>query len=402
MLFFFKYLAFVINSAGGLYSLFAQNPDWFTVHILLPVGISFYTFQSMSYTIDIYRGVTKPERNFGLFALYVSFFPQLVAGPIERSTSLLPQLKANHSFDYQEVADGLKLMAWGFFKKLVIADRLAVYVDAVFAEPSKYHGVTLVVGSVLFYYQLYCDFSGYSDIAVGAAQTMGIKLNRNFTRPFLAKTMAEKWRRWHISLGEWFRDYLYMPLKSVPILRNNPSILIVLTWLLIGLWHGANWTFVTWGLLSGLYLVVSYKTKKIRIALVDKFRLDSIRFIYNAFKILTTFLLSAFTIIFFRSPTMGDAFTYFYGMTTSFNLSLSAVIPVEFGRYNLLMAFIFVVAMEIVQSYQEYLWQAKGIRLRAALLELPTGLRLFIYALLLLSIVMFGVFEANEYIYFQF
>lgn len=267
-LFLFKYFNFfnasikeMLNAAGLGYNVPALS-------LLLPVGISFYTFQALGYTIDVYRGTREPERHFGIFALFVSFFPVLLSGPIERSTTLLPQLWKKVDFNYDRVTDGLKLMAWGFFQKLVIADRLGVYVNMVYNDPQKIDGLPLLLATYFFAVQIYCDFSGYTDIAIGTAQVMGYDLIPNFRRPFYAQNIAELWRRWHISLISWLRDYLYITLggNRVPRWRLYLNIMIVFT--LSGLWHGAQWTLVIWGALNGVLIGLG----RITLGLRDRIR----------------------------------------------------------------------------------------------------------------------------------
>jgi alginate O-acetyltransferase complex protein AlgI len=264
ILFVFKYLNFFNNSVRDLLAIFGVNYTVPVLNLLLPVGISFYTFQALSYTIDVYRGIRDPERHFGMFALYVSFFPTLLSGPIERSTRLLPQLYRKVEFNYDRVVNGLILMAWGFFQKLIIADRLAQYVSLVYSDPHLFKGLPLLFATYFFAIQVYCDFSGYTDIAIGTAQVMGYELMPNFRRPFFADSIGELWRRWHISLISWFRDYLYIPLggNKRGKLRWHLNTLLVFT--LSGLWHGAQWTFVTWGAMNGLLIVVSRLTVKSR------------------------------------------------------------------------------------------------------------------------------------------
>ena len=254
VLFVFKYLGFFSAALSAV----AGTGDW-SLDVLLPVGISFYTFQTLGYTIDVYRRDREPERDLVRFALYVSFFPQLVAGPIERSTRLLPQLEKTHRFDVDRVLSGLGLMLWGLFKKMVIADRAARIVDVVYADPAQFQGPTIVVATYAFAFQIYCDFSGYSDIAVGAARVMGYDLMENFDRPYAAVSIRDFWRRWHISLSTWFRDYLYIPLGGKK--RRLRSIFVV--FLLSGLWHGANWTFVVWGAYHGVLLVITLAVARV-------------------------------------------------------------------------------------------------------------------------------------------
>jgi len=250
LLFFFKYWNFFSGETRALLDSWNIMADVPTFQLLLPVGISFYTFQTLSYTIDVYNGKLEPEKNLGRFALYVSFFPQLVAGPIERATHLLPQLRQTFDFDYQRVVSGLQQMLWGFFKKVVIADRLAVYVNEIYASPGDENGLALLLATYFFAFQIYCDFSGYSDIAIGAARVMGYDLMENFRTPYLSKSIREFWSRWHISLSTWFRDYLYIPLggNRVPQVRWFLNLFIV--FVVSGFWHGANWTFLIWGALQ--------------------------------------------------------------------------------------------------------------------------------------------------------
>ncbi|MCE7945771.1 MAG: MBOAT family protein, partial [Chlorobi bacterium CHB1] len=249
-----------MHKTSGRGNIFYEFPLF---DILLPVGISFYTFQTLSYTIDVYRSEKTPERNFIKFALYVTFFPQLVAGPIERSTRLLPQFDHEHKFDANRVVSGLRLMLWGFFKKLVIADRLALYVNEVYNNPADYTGLPVIIATYFFAFQIYCDFSAYSDIAIGAARVLGFDLMKNFRQPYLAQSIGEFWKRWHISLSTWFRDYLYIPLGGNRVSRLRWYVNLMAVFLISGLWHGANWTFVVWGALHGSYFVLSLLTQKL-------------------------------------------------------------------------------------------------------------------------------------------
>jgi alginate O-acetyltransferase complex protein AlgI len=270
ILFLFKYFNFFNDTLREVSKFAGLAYDVPALRILLPVGISFYTFQALGYVIDVYRGTRKPERNFGMFALYVSFFPVLLAGPIERSTTLLPQLYEKMEFDYQRITDGLKLIAWGAFQKLVIADRLSMYVNQVYNNPHAHTGLPLLLASYFFIIQVYCDFSGYTDIAIGTAQVMGYKLIPNFRRPYFAQTLGELWRRWHISLISWFRDYLYIPMggNRVPRSRFYFNMMVVFT--VSGLWHGAQWTFVIWGAMNGVFLIISRMTQKARLFIRER------------------------------------------------------------------------------------------------------------------------------------
>lgn len=307
LLFTFKYFNFFSVSLGDLLGVLRPTYEPPYLEVLLPIGISFYTFQTLSYTIEVYRGNQRPERHLGRFALYVAFFPQLVAGPIERPGNLLPQLSRRHEFDYVRVRDGLMLMLWGMFKKVVVADRLAVVVDHVYGTPERYPGLILTIGTVFFAFQIYCDFSGYSDIAIGAARVMGINLMRNFNRPYAARSIADFWRRWHISLSTWFRDYVYIPLggNRVRIARWFINLMVVFT--VSGLWHGANWTFVIWGALHGSYYIIAWLTHKPRAQLAQRVGLARFPGVHGALQVAATFALVCVGWVFFRADTLADA-----------------------------------------------------------------------------------------------
>lgn len=300
ILFVFKYFNFFSQSFADLMSRFMISVNPVTLKLLLPVGISFYTFQTLSYVIDVYRGNEKAEKNFGIYATFISFFPQLVAGPIERTRNLLPQIKSEKKFDYEMAAYGLKLMAWGFFKKLVIADVAARYVDEAFSNIEACTGLDLMFASVFFVFQVYCDFSGYSDIAIGSARLLGIKLMTNFRQPFFATGIKDFWGRWHLSLSTWFRDYLYIPLGGNRCSRLRRDINLMITFLCSGLWHGANWTYVFWGGLNGIGQIIEEK-------LFSKKRTGSISKIISG---VVVFIFWNFTMVFFRADTIGDALSY--------------------------------------------------------------------------------------------
>lgn len=247
VLFFFKYFNFIGESITDILSMFSIDMHPMTVSLLLPVGISFYTFQTLSYVIDVYRGDTEAEHHFGIYAVFISFFPQLVAGPIERTNNLLPQMKSEKTFDYNMAIYGARQMLWGFFKKLAVADVVAVYVDNAYADLASCTGFDLCMAIFLFTVQIYCDFSGYSDIAIGTAKLLGVNLVKNFSSPYFAVSVKEFWSRWHISLSAWFRDYVYIPLGGNRCSKTRHYLNLLITFLISGLWHGANWTFVAWG-----------------------------------------------------------------------------------------------------------------------------------------------------------
>jgi D-alanyl-lipoteichoic acid acyltransferase DltB (MBOAT superfamily) len=263
-----------------------------TLDLILPVGISFYTFQTLSYVVDVYRGDVNVENNLGIYAAYISFFPQLVAGPIERARNLLPQIKGQKKFNYEQATYGLKLIAWGLFKKMLIADMLSPYVDKVFSEVGSYEGLSLVVASVFFSIQIYCDFSGYSDMAVGIAKLFGIDIMFNFRAPYFAKSVREFWSRWHISLSTWFRDYVYIPLGGNRCTKLRNSFNLMITFLVSGLWHGANWTFIVWGGIHGVAQIIEKRFVKKKYGIIG-----------NMF----VFALVVVAFVFFRAETISDA-----------------------------------------------------------------------------------------------
>jgi alginate O-acetyltransferase complex protein AlgI len=307
MLAFFKYFNFANENLASLAKFIGWNYPIHNLAIILPIGLSFHTFQSLSYTIEVYRGHQKAERHFGYLALYVMYYPQLVAGPIERPQNILHQLHTEQHFEYQRVADGLKRMAWGMFKKIVVADRMVLFVNPVYSDPTGYNGPALVFATLAFAIQIYCDFSGYSDIALGAAQVMGVELMKNFDHPYFARSISEFWRRWHISLSTWFRDYVYIPLGGKRVPKPRWAFNLFVTFLISGLWHGANWTYIIWGALHGLYLVFFAFTEPFWSHLSVLTRLERLPGLKIVISTLTTFLLVTFAWIFFRASSLTEA-----------------------------------------------------------------------------------------------
>lgn len=397
ILFAFKYANFFNESIQAVlqqFNIFYGFPgfDW-----LLPVGISFYTFQSMSYTIDVYRGEKEPERRFTTFALYVAFFPQLVAGPIERSVRLLPQLDRTVRFDYDRLISGLRLMLWGFFKKVVIADRLAIYVNQVYNSPGEYQGFTLLLATYFFAFQIYCDFSGYSDIAIGTARIMGYDLMLNFRQPYFSQSISEFWKRWHISLSSWFKDYLYIPLGGNRVSKPRWYFNLLAVFLVSGLWHGANWTFALWGFLHGFYLVFSIWTQKAREAMAGLLKIDRFPLLQRGLKIFLTFHLVCFAWVFFRANSVAEAFLILRNLLRlDFSPAGLAAINVALGWGELLIALGSILLLEVY-----HLLERTG-RLKILVLGQPRTFRWAIYYALILGIVFFGVFNHTEFIYFQF
>ncbi len=408
LLFSFKYFNFFNDSARAFfnhYNIFYNVP---TFNVLLPVGISFYTFQTLSYTIDIYRGKKEPEKHFGIFALYVAFFPQLVAGPIERSTSLLPQFLKKHDFDYKRITDGLKLILWGFFKKLVIADRLAILVNQVYNNPTEYNGVFLIFATYFFAFQIYCDFSAYSDIAIGSAQIMGIRLMDNFKRPYFSKSISEFWKRWHISLSTWFRDYLYISLGGNRVTRWRWYYNLIIVFLISGLWHGANWTFLIWGALHGTYILMSIWTAGLRKKITYFIGIEKLPTMHKYLKIFITFHLVLFAWIFFRANSLSDAVYIVSNLLSDIWFVIKNVTELGSGKGILgsfdlgldISGIIIAILSILLMQFVHVLQRRKGIRFRLA--EKPIWFRWAIYYVLIFGIVSFGVFNQTQFIYFQF
>ncbi len=394
LLFSFKYFNFFNNSLRALFEDFHIVYPIPVLNVLLPVGISFYTFQTLSYTIDVYLGKQEPEHHLGIFALYVSFFPQLVAGPIERSTNLLPQFYKTHDFNYRRITDGLKLMAWGFFKKVVIADRLAVYVNEVYNHPHDYTGWPILMATYFFAFQIFCDFSGYSDIAIGSAQVMGYSLMKNFNRPYFSKSISEFWKRWHISLSSWFRDYLYIPLGGNRVVKWRWYYNLFIVFLISGLWHGANWTFVVWGALHGFYLLFSIWTKSLRMRVAEFFKMDRHPSFYKFIQIGITFHLVLFSWIFFRANSISDAFLLLKNIFIfrGFHIVLYPIITREY----MLIALLSIGVMELVHTLQ------RRFNLLSVISSRPLTIRWTFYFGIVFIILFFGQLNSNQFIYFQF
>jgi len=391
----FKYFNFLNMNIEALANFLDWNYSPKILGILLPIGLSFHTFQSLSYVIEVYRKKQKAERNFGIYSLYVMFYPQLVAGPIERPYNMLHQFYEKHKFESKRVSEGLLLMLWGFFKKVVIADRLAILVDVVYNNPSNYSGFPLILATVFFAFQIYCDFSGYSDIAIGAARVMGFSLMTNFRRPYYSKSIGEFWRRWHISLSTWFRDYVYIPIGGSRVSVPRWYFNLFIVFLVSGLWHGASWTFVLWGALHGIYMIFSVMTSQIRKKFVKLTKLNLFPKIHSFFQILITFILVCLGWVFFRAENLDDVYyilTHFFS-DFSFNI---LNIPLGLDIYDLIIAFFSILIMEFVQIIQEHKGIGKFLSAR------PSWFRWSLYLALILWILLFGVFINKEFIYFQF
>jgi D-alanyl-lipoteichoic acid acyltransferase DltB (MBOAT superfamily) len=385
----FKYFNFINLNIGFLLQKFNYHNPIPYLSILLPIGLSFHTFQAMSYTIEVYRGNQKAEKHFGIYALYVMFYPQLVAGPIERPQNILPQIHSKHSFSYDMMVSGLKLMLWGFFKKLVIADRLAIFVSSVFNNPDLHNGTTIVIASVFFGIQIYCDFSGYTDIAIGCAKTMGFDLMKNFERPYFAANIQEFWRRWHISLSTWFRDYLYFPLGGNRVSAGRRYLNLFIIFLVSGVWHGANYTYIIWGALHGLYCVVYVIIKPwLRKTPENKTATALMR----TGNIVLTFTLVTFAWIFFRANTVADAFTLIKHIK-----SFGARPFIGDGISNFAHSILAVLILFAVEYKMEYLPQKFNFFTSPNIVVRWGAMAATVFMILIL-----GVFNGGQFIYFQF
>lgn len=385
---FFKYYNFFLDNFIASFSFFGMEIKANSLNIILPVGISFYTFQTLSYSIDVYRKKMHATKDFVAFSAFVSFFPQLVAGPIERATHLLPQFKRERKFNYSEAVIGSKQILWGLFKKMVIADNCAYYANIIFDGSDAFSGSTLLLGAIFFTFQIYGDFSGYSDIAIGTARLFGFNLMRNFSYPYFSRNIAEFWRRWHISLSTWFRDYLYIPLggsrgSKVQQIRN-----VFIVFIVSGFWHGANWTFVFWGFLNALYFIPLMLAKKNRQYLdivASESYLPSFK---ELFKILITFLLTVFAWIFFRAENLGHAFAYIKGIASSSIFKIPEIRPTDL----FILMFMFMV-LEWFGRKREF-----------PLIHLFFKSKIFRWSFYILLILITIIFSGKqqEFIYFQF
>jgi D-alanyl-lipoteichoic acid acyltransferase DltB (MBOAT superfamily) len=396
----FKYFNFLNANLHSIAEVFHWPYDIPPLNIILPIGLSFHTFQAMSYTIEVYRGNQRAERHLGIYALYVMFFPQLVAGPIERPQNLLHQFYEKHQFEYERVTSGLKRMAWGLFMKVVIADRLARYVNVVYNDPLSFQGLTLVVATIFFAFQIYCDFAGYSHMAIGAAEVMGFKLMRNFDRPYLSKSISEFWSRWHISLSSWFRDYVYIPLGGNRVARPRWYYNLFITFLLSGLWHGANWTFVIWGALNGFYLIFALVTKNARDSLSRAVGLASRPRLHDTVKVLTTFALACFAWIFFRAHSLSDALHVIRASVArpTMHQLLPDILRAEgITKIELGFSFLLIAGLMTFELLSTRISVAHKFRMQPAWVRWPA------YYAVCMAIWLLGIStEAKAFIYFQF
>lgn len=404
ILFYFKYINFALGLLGSILSYMRIEIVLPQYDILLPVGISFFTFQSIGYVIDVYRKETYAEKNFIKYALFVSFFPQLVAGPIERSKNLLKQLAIPQKFSYDNFREGFLMMLWGYFQKMVIADRIAIFVDVVYDNLDVYHGWYVIVATILFAFQIYCDFSGYSTIAIGAARILGISLMENFDAPYLATSVSAFWRRWHISLTSWFRDYVYIPLggNRKGAVRKNLNILIV--FFLSGLWHGASLAFVLWGVLNGLYQVVGQVIKPVKNRLLDLCQISQEKFASKIVKVVITFALVDFAWLFFRAGSISTAKNAILSMISINNFWIlfdGSLYKLGLSEKNFMVLIISLVILLVVD-----LLKVKGVCVRKEILGQDYWFRCLTIIVAVISILIFGIWGNMEhnagFIYFQF
>jgi D-alanyl-lipoteichoic acid acyltransferase DltB (MBOAT superfamily) len=385
----FKYYNFFAESFASALNNVGLNVNPWILKVILPVGISFYTFHGLSYVIDIYKNRIKAEKNFIDYSLFVSFFPLLVAGPIERATHLLPQIKKRRTFDYAKLVDGLRQILWGLFKKIVIADQCAEHANVVFNNYGDYSSLGLLAGSVFFSIQIYCDFSGYSDIAIGTARLFGFDLLRNFAFPYFSRNIAEFWRRWHISLSSWFKDYLYIPLggSNVGMWMKVRNILII--FLVSGFWHGANWTFIIWGFLNALYIMPSiiFNTNRKNLEIVAQGKI--LPTLKEFFSIVTTFFLAVFAWIFFRAENLYHA-VHFISRLVSFR-SFTTDLKV---RGDLIVLILFFAVVEWLGREEQFALAKFGLTWKRPL-------RYTLYLVLIITLFWFGGKE-QQFIYFEF
>jgi D-alanyl-lipoteichoic acid acyltransferase DltB (MBOAT superfamily) len=403
---FFKYYNFLNDTLTSVLGWAGAANPIPAIDILLPIGLSFHIFQSLSYTIEVYRGHQEPERHFGYYALYVMFYPQLVAGPIERPQNILHQLHTPHALEYDRVVAGLQLMAWGFFKKVVIADRLSAFVAGPYASPELYPGISLSLATIAFAFQIYCDFSGYSDIAIGAAQVMGIRLMTNFRQPYFSRSIAEFWKRWHISLSTWFRDYVYISMGGNRVAPPRWFFNLFITFLVSGLWHGAAWTFVIWGGLNGIYLIVGVLKDKWLASRRPQGSAVQPGFLARWRAVLLTFTLTCIAWVFFRAESLSDALLILRRLPVGL-----AELPTQLGDRGFIRQYIMlgqgredvlVAAAALAVLFVVELWQQRE-PVRQKVATWPPVARYALYYAAVVGILLFGAFnQSQSFIYFQF
>lgn len=403
---FFKYFTFFLNNINAILAKVNMQIINNPFDIILPVGISFYTFQALSYTMDVYRGELKAEKNFAKYALFVSFFPQLVAGPIERSTNLMHQIndiEKTSKWNGRRSLSGFLQMIWGFFLKLVVADRLAILVNEVFNNYQNYEGFQIVVAAIFFAFQIYCDFNSYSNIAIGCARIYGIDLMKNFNAPYFSQSIAEFWRRWHISLSTWFRDYLYIPLGGNRKGQIRKYINIIIVFLVSGLWHGASWNYVIWGGIHGVYQVIGRLLMPIRNTIVKMLNIDRDSWTHKIYKVLCTFILVDFAWIFFRANSATAAIEMIKSIFKSANVWIffdQSIYNLGLGRVEFWISILALLMVLLVSSIQT------KVNIYEKFCEQKIGVQIGMVAVAVTIILIYGVYgpsyEASQFIYFQF
>lgn len=403
ILLFFKYINMALTTLSGIQHLFGMQQSVLELKIVVPVGISFFTFAAVSYTIDVYRRAVNVQHNFAKFALFVAFFPFIVSGPIQKSKDFLPQLDEPHAFDYRRVKKGIMLMGFGFFQKLVIADRAGIVVDNVFASPGKYSGSILVFATLLFVAQLYADFAGYSNIAVGIAEALGFSIRKNFNHPYFSKSIAEFWRRWHIALSSWFKEYLYFPLGGNRRGKLKKMRNVMIVFLLSGLWHGTSWNFVIWGFLHGFYHITGALLLPLRNKIVNLLHFDRNSYFGRTVRIGITFSLVSFAWIFFRANTIADSFIIVKRIFTCFRSAspfYETALGLGLNLRSLILLFISVAILFTISLL------GRERDLRDVICEKNIAIRWTIYIVFTLMILIFGLYGAGfnqqSFIYAQF
>jgi alginate O-acetyltransferase complex protein AlgI len=400
----FKYFNFIAGNINALLNIsIPDSPNIPLLNFLLPIGLSFHTFQAMSYTIEVYRGNHKAEKHFGIYALYVMFYPQLVAGPIERPQQVLHQFHEKHKFSYYNLQEGLKLIGWGLIKKVIIADRFAQITDPVYNNPFNYPALTIFISMILFSYQIYCDFSGYSDIALGTARVMGFRLMKNFDNPYHSSSISEFWRRWHISLSFWFRDYLYIPLGGSRGSQFRKYLNLFIVFMVSGLWHGASWTFIVWGALHGVYQIAGSVLKPVRDRAASILGMRKESPVRKFIGIISTFTLVTCAWVFFRASNFTNA---------KHMLSQLVYLPNDIKLYlttntfslgeNMPSAKVLVLYLGLAALLELIVVLNKKTQVNALLKRQPTLVRWSVYYACIFAIIMLGVFEERQFIYFQF
>lgn len=403
LLFYFKYINFIINNLNNIFHKIGIDVQYPNYDIVLPVGISFFIFQAIGYTVDVYRDETKAEKNPFRYALFVSFFPQLVAGPIERSKNLLAQLRDNSEFDVDNAKNGLLTMAYGLFMKMAVADNISTVIDPIFDSPDDYSGMMLLFATILFAFQIYCDFNGYTQIAIGSAKVLGFKLNQNFDSPYMGSSVKDFWRRWHISLTSWFRDYLYIPLGGSRKGKLRKQVNTMIVFLCSGLWHGAGWNYVVWGALNGFFCVLEDITKPIKEKIDKHLSIDKGKWMYKVSQRIITFILIDFAWLFFRVPKFTTALQIVEKMADDFrlawfiNFDFVAVFESSYVLMTVMISLFIIIAVDVINYC--------GKDIKAAIFNQQIVFRWVIYAGIMLAILywgFYGTYEQTQFIYYQF